>query len=69
VLGVGYEEFVDLFLMFNSNAEEILSKAPDLGLRLVARLPECGANLVRSLLANVSLKQHLHGNFARFTTP
>src|ERR1035441_7691268 len=65
VLGVKHEEFVDLLLVGDSYAEQVLGKAAHLGLDLVAGLPEGGAHLVGGLLADVRLKEHLHGQLAR----
>ena len=48
--------------------EEIFGKAADVGLHVVDRLPEGGAHLVRRLLADVRLKEHLHGEFAGFAS-
>jgi hypothetical protein len=66
VLGVFHEELVYFFLMLDGDAEQVFGKAADLGLNLVTGLPEGGADLIRRLLADIRLKEHLHGEFARF---
>ena len=59
------DEFVDLFLVGDGHAKQVLGKAAHLRLDLVAGLPEGGAHLVGDLLADVRLEEHLHGEFAR----
>ena len=49
-------------------AQQVFSKAADLWLDAVSGLPEGGEHLVVVLLAEVGLKQHLHGDFAGFAT-
>src|SRR5271165_782581 len=48
------------------HAKQVLGESAYLGLDLVAGPPESGAHLFRRLLAHIRLKQHLHGEFARF---
>ncbi len=65
VLGVLHDQLVDLFLIGDRHAKQVLGKAAHLGLHLVAGAPERRPHLVWRLLAHVRLKQHLHGKFAR----
>jgi len=69
VLGVGHDQRVDFFLVSDGHAEEVFGKAAHLGLDLVGGFPEIGAHLLRRLLADVRLKEHLHGQLARFAAP
>ena len=66
MLGVGHDQLVDLFLVSDGHAEEVFGKAAHFRLNLVGGLPEIGAHLLRRLLADVRLKEHLHGQLARF---
>jgi hypothetical protein len=52
--------------MLDGDAEEVFGKAADFGFDVVSGFPEGGADLVRRLLADVRLKEHLHGELARF---
>jgi hypothetical protein len=63
-LALGEEQLVDLFLIRDGHAKQVFGKAAHFGLDVVAGLPEGGAHLVRRLLADVGLKQHLHGKLA-----
>src|SRR5580704_15381292 len=66
VLGVRFDEGVDLFLAAGGHAMEVFGEAPGLGVHVFDGGPEELADLFGRLLAEVALKEHLHGEFARF---
>jgi hypothetical protein len=66
VPGVEHEELVDFFVMSDGDAEDVFSETLDGGLDVVGCFPEGGANLVGGLLADVGLKEHLHGQLTGF---
>src|SRR5215469_4023196 len=66
--GVRGDQVVDLLVVERRNAEDVLCEAPDIGLDFVPGLPEGRVHLVGGLLADIGLKQHLHGNFARLAS-
>src|ERR1700722_16336043 len=61
VLGVGFDEGVDLLLAGGGDAMEVFGEASGLGVYLVDGGPEELANLFGGLLAEVALGEHLHG--------
>src|SRR5260370_21977031 len=67
VLGVGFDEGVDLFLACGGDAMEVFGEASGLGVDVGDGSPEELANLVGGLLSEVALEEHLHGEFAGFT--
>ena len=64
VLGVGLDEGVDLLLPGGGYAVEIFGKTSSLGVYVVDGGPEEFADFVGSLLTEVALEEHLHGEFA-----
>src|SRR5260370_23901504 len=67
VLGVRFDEGVDLFLARGGDAMEVFGEASGLGVDVGDGSPEELANLVGGLLSEVALEEHLHGEFAGFT--
>jgi hypothetical protein len=61
---VRLDQPVDLRLSLAGNPEQVLRKAARLGVHVVARRPEQPAHLLRRLLAQVALEQHLHRQLA-----
>jgi hypothetical protein len=49
----------------NRNAKQIFREPANIRLNVVAGLPERGPHLVRRLLADVRLEEHLHRELAR----
>ncbi len=64
VLGVGFDEGVDLFLACSGDAMEVFCEASGLGVDVGDGGPEEFADLFGGLLAEVSLEEHLHGEFS-----
>src|SRR3981081_728836 len=64
VLGVGFDEGVDLFLPVEGDAMEVFGEASGVGVDLFDRGPEEFADFFGGLFAEVSLEEHLHGEFA-----
>jgi hypothetical protein len=64
VLGVGFDESVDLGLAGGGYAVEVFGEAPGLGVYVCGGGPEEFADFVGGLLAEVALEEHLHGEFA-----
>src|SRR5207302_4315075 len=66
VLGVRFDEGVDLFLAGGGYAMDVLAEAAGLGVDVGDRGPEELANLFGRLFAEIALEEHLHGEFAGF---
>jgi hypothetical protein len=58
------DEAVDFRLLIVGDPKKLLGKVAHFRLNGIAGLPERGANLAGSLMADVGLKQHLHGELA-----
>src|SRR5205823_14717703 len=67
VLGVRFDEGIDLFLAGGGDAMEVFGEASGLGVDVGDGGPEELADLFGGLFAEVSLEEHLHGEFAGFT--
>ena len=55
---------IDLFVAGGGDAVEVFGEGSGLVVDVVAGVPEELADLVGSLLAEVALEEHLHGEFA-----
>jgi hypothetical protein len=62
--GVACDQSVYLLLFGLRNSEKVLSESPNFGLDRISRRPERCGDLIRRLLADVCLKEHLHGQFS-----
>jgi hypothetical protein len=66
MLGVTFNQFVNIACAIGRNAKEIVCEALDLVGDFVAFCPEGAAHVIRTLLAHISLKEHLQDQFAGF---
>ena len=57
-------ERIDFLMLGLGDTKEIFSKTTYFRLNFIASLPKGRTDLVRSLAADIRLKEHLHGEFA-----
>ena len=66
VLGVSFNQLIDIGSAVGGDAEQIVSEAFDFIDHFILLSPEGAANLIGALLSHVSLKEHLQDQFAGF---
>src|ERR1700744_2600911 len=63
VLGVGFDEAIDLFLAGGGHAVDVFGEAAGFGVNVGNGGPEELTDFGGGLFAEISLKEHLHGEF------
>src|SRR6185437_8553101 len=58
------DELVHLILALRRHPVKVIGEASRLDVDIIARLPEQTLHLIRLLLAQIALEEHLHGQFA-----
>jgi hypothetical protein len=68
MLGVAFDQSVDVSGPIGRGTEQVIGEAPDLIVHFTSLCPERAANVVGALPAHVRLKEHLQSQFAGFSS-